>query len=160
MSTTRQSCLTSLKEISGVEVKLVTKQEIKDWILPDHPLHPAFEYLSEVHKADYLRTYFMNFYGGGYSDIKKPSTDWNKYFDEMDKNPEIWMCGYGEQSPHDIAFQPLANHWNELVGNGCYISRKQTPLTKEWYSEMIRLLDSKLEDLIKNPSRNPYDSKE
>ena len=46
------------------------------YILQEHPLHQSFNYLSETHKADYLRTYFMRFHGGGYSDIKKTSGSW------------------------------------------------------------------------------------
>jgi hypothetical protein len=67
------------------------------------------------------------------------------------------MVGYKEVNG-GVAYQPLAKEWDKLIGNGAYICKPQTPLTKEWYLEMIRLLDSKLELLRKNPAKNPQDS--
>lgn len=63
--------LNQFKEISEVDVILITKDNLHEYILPENPLHPSYKYLSAVHRSDYLRTYFMHFYGGGYSDIKK-----------------------------------------------------------------------------------------
>ena len=57
------------------------------FILPDHPLHPAFPYLSLVHQADYMRTYMMRYYGGGYSDIKHVHFDYQPYFDRLFNGP-------------------------------------------------------------------------
>ena len=70
MSESRQSHFELLKLVSGVEVVLITPNNLSEYILPEYPLHHAFKYLSLVHKADYLRCYFMHHYGGGYSDIK------------------------------------------------------------------------------------------
>ena len=49
-------------QFPGVYFTLITKENIKKYILSDNPLHPAFDYLSETHNADYLRTYFINSY--------------------------------------------------------------------------------------------------
>jgi hypothetical protein len=59
--------------------------------LPEYPLHPAFKYLSYVHKSDYLRSYFMHFYGGGYADIKKYSSNnnWKECFNLLNSNTDI-----------------------------------------------------------------------
>jgi hypothetical protein len=157
MSFNRLESLENLKKVSECNVILVTKSEIPKYILKEEPLHPAFEYLSETHKADYLRTYFMHFYGGGYSDIKKTTGSWKNAFDNLLKSDDIWMVGYKEVNG-GVAYQPLAKEWKKLIGNGAYICKPQTPLTKEWYLEMIRLLDSKLELLRKNPAKNPQDS--
>ena len=56
--------------------------------------------------------------------------------------------------------EPLNDNWQELIGNCAYICKPQTPLTKEWYNERIKLLDSKLEQLRLYPANNPYDCKE
>ena len=159
MSSARQECLKQLKEISECNVVLITKQNLHEYILAEHPLHPAYEYLSETHKADYLRTYFMNFYGGGYSDIKKTTGSWVKSFEDL-RNSKYWICGYKERNAGDIAYAPNSAKWNELIGNCAYISKPQTPLTKDWYNAMINFLDTKLEELKRNPSRHPQDSKE
>jgi len=157
MSTSRIECLQQLKE-TQCNVILVTKQTLHQYILPDHPLHPSYEYLSETHKADYLRTYFMNFHGGGYSDIKKTTGSWIQSFDNLNKS-DYWICGYKEIDG-GVAYTPLSGKWEELLGNGAYICKPQTPLTIEWYKAMIQLLDTKLEELKKNPSTSYSDSKE
>jgi hypothetical protein len=157
MSSNRLKSLENLKKVSECNVILVTKNDIPKYILKEAPLHPAYEYLSETHKADYLRTYFMNFYGGGYSDIKKTTGSWRQSFDNLIKSDNMWIVGYKEVNG-GVAYQPLAKEWDKLIGNGAYICKPQTPLTKEWYLEMIRLLDSKLELLRKNPANNPQDA--
>ena len=75
MNENRKSGLASLFLNSKVEVILVDNDNLHSYILEDYPLHEGFEYLSDVHKADYLRTYFMYHHGGGY--IETPQEiDW------------------------------------------------------------------------------------
>jgi hypothetical protein len=152
----RVNCLEQLKATTNCEVILVTKDTLPNYILPDHPLHEAYQYLSETHKADYLRTYFMNFYGGGYTDIKYTTGSWTPAFDDL-HNSDAWMNGYKEGDSGCIAYPPVAEYWNELIGNGAYIAKPRTPLTEEWYSAMITFLDSRLEKLRLNPARYPRD---
>jgi hypothetical protein len=80
MSQQRRECLEHVKSVTECNVNALFKEDIPKYILPEHPLHPGYEYLSETHKTDYLRTYFMNFYGGGYTDIKRQSGSWRKSF--------------------------------------------------------------------------------
>ena len=61
MCENRKNALKELINISKCNVKLVTKCNLGNYILRHAPLHPAYQYLSETHKADYLRTYFMHF---------------------------------------------------------------------------------------------------
>lgn len=157
MSSNRKECLESFIKTSECEVILITTKNLHEYILPDVPLHPAYEYLSQTHKADYLRTYLMHFYGGGYSDIKKTTGSWKKYFEEL-KQSEYWICGYAE-IPGGVAYPPNVDKWNELIGNGAYICKAKTPLTTEWYNAMIELLDTKLNELKVNPSKHPQDCK-
>jgi hypothetical protein len=145
MTASRKESLENLKNISECDVVLITKRNLNPYILEEHPLHPAYQYLSETHKSDYLRTYFMNFHGGGYSDIKKTSESWKSSFELLRKSDK-WMCGYAEIEG-GVGYAPNADKWRELIGNGAYICKPQTPLTKEWYRRMISLLDLKLEDL-------------
>jgi hypothetical protein len=158
MSSKRVECLKDLERDSECKVVLVTKKTLSDYILPENPLHPAYEYLSETHKADYLRTYFMNFHGGGYSDIKRTSGSWKHAFDSMESS-DSWICGYKEIEG-GVAYGPHVDKWRELVGNGSYICKPLTPLTMEWYSEMLSLLDTKLEKLRLHPSSFPQDCAE
>lgn len=79
-----------LKTITECNIIFIDKNNLKNYILHDYPLHNGYEYLSAVHKADYLRTYFMNFYGGGYSDIKKTTGSWKKSFEDL-YNSDNWI---------------------------------------------------------------------
>jgi hypothetical protein len=158
MSKNRKDCIQQLKNTTGCKVELITKETLNSYILDRVPLHEAYNYLSETHKADYLRTYFMNFYGGGYSDIKKTTGSWKSSFDCMN-NSDKWICGY-QEIDGGVAYEPLKDKWRELIGNGAYICKPNTPLTNEWYGDMMKLLDEKSVALKKNPAKFPQDSAE
>ena len=153
----RKECLQQLKKVSECNVVLITKDTLNRYILPNHPLHKGYKYLSETQKGDYLKAYFMNFYGGGYTDIKKTTGSWIKSFQDL-KNSNCWIVGYKE-IPNGVAYEPISGEWSKLVGNGAYICKPETSITKEWYTEMMSLLDQKLEALIRNPAKHPCDSK-
>lgn len=159
MSNERKAALESLQNDSGCKVILITPANLSEYILPEHPIHSAYEYLSYTHKADFLRTYFMRFHGGGYADIKKQTGSWVDSFEKLRKDNRYWILGYPEV-PGGVAYQPYGDKWKELIGNGAYICRPNTPLTIEWYDDMIRLLDSKMERLQQNPASYPQDCAE
>jgi FkbM family methyltransferase len=145
---------------TGVSVTLITQTNLEEYIIPGHPLHPAYKYLSETHRADYLRTYFMHFYGGGYADIKEQGGSWSTAFDMINNNPNIWISGYPEIGPNGIAYSPVCDDWRRLVGNCAYICRPNTPLTREWYTCMMSILDDKLSELQLHPAQSPSDCRE
>jgi FkbM family methyltransferase len=151
MSDTRRQCLSTIKN-----VRLITHENLNDYILSSEPLHPAYKYLSETHKADYLRTYLMNFYGGGYADIKTQTGEWDIGFEKM-QSGEYIACGYRESCPADIAHPDYTQFWNELIGNGAYIMAPYTEFTKAWYKCMLDYLDSIYPRLVQHPARNPQD---
>jgi FkbM family methyltransferase len=140
--------LKQLSVITQCNINLILEKDISEYILTTEPLHPAFIYLSATHKADYLRTYFLHFYGGGYCDIKKPTGSWEKTFEEIENSREdILGCGYPEIGENGVAHSDYKTEWYKLIGNGAYIFKPNTPFTKEWYSTMLSLLDTKLERL-------------
>ena len=106
MSDDRKRCLQSLIDNSKVAVALVDESNLRNYILADYPIHPSWQYLSATHKSDYLRSYFMYHYGGGYTDIKFCDYDWNKYFDDLEFSDKQFT-GYPESSPLDIAYVPV-----------------------------------------------------
>ena len=148
MSDNRLECLSNLKKVSNVDVILITSENINDYILKEYPLHESYKYLSSVHKSDYLRTYFMNFYGGGYSDIKKTTGSWKDAFKDIN-NSDKYINGYKEIEG-GVAYKPLKDKYKELIGCGSFISKPNSKLTNEWYNEMISLLDKKLDKLKKS----------
>lgn len=103
----------------------------------------------------------MHFYGGGYSDIKRTNGSWVKCFEDL-RAGDAWVCGYREMRD-GVAYIPgmdIRGKWHDLIGNCAYICKAQTPLTTDWYNEMIALLDRKLDALKAHPARHPRDKKE
>lgn len=80
-----------MKHQTGCNIHLVTVDNIHEYIMEGQPLHPVYEFLSETHKCDILRTYFIYHYGGSYSDIKIPNGSWVKGFEYMESDPEKWI---------------------------------------------------------------------
>ncbi len=153
----RKRCLLKLIKKTGVKIKLITPNNLHKYILKDFPLHPAYQYLSLVHKADYLRTYFMHHYGGGYSDIKEPTGNWIQSFYKL-RYSNYWIIGYRE-SKYGVGVHELQDKWQDLIGNGAYICKPKTPFTTEWYNELHKILDNKLEQLQLHPAKESRDWK-
>jgi len=157
MSNQRKNAYDLLVKNAGVEVVLITPENLKDYILPGKPLHPCYNYLSLVHKADYLRCYFMHHYGGGYSDIKSAHSSWQSAFEKLEKRKSKWILGYREIGKRGVApvggttgFE-IKKNWHILLGNGSYICKPYSPFTSEWHEELNRRMDRYHEDLKANP---------
>ena len=157
MSENRVKCLQQLRSVSECNIVLVTPHNLSQYVVPEYPLHPAYPYLSEVHKSDYLRCYFMHVHGGGYADIKLTMGSWKKAFRDMDINPTAYINGYQAGGPDNVSAFELKSEWVVLLGPCQFIVRRQTEFTKEWYSEVCRILDSHLETLRNHPATSPYD---
>jgi FkbM family methyltransferase len=148
LSENRKRNLDLLQKISQCNIVTIYETDISKYILNTEPLHPAFMYLSATHKSDYLRTYFLHFYGGGYSDIKKTRDEWITSFNVLENSGEnIFGCGYPEIGESCVANVLVTSEWRKLIGNGAYIFKPNTEFTQQWYTEMIQLLDKKLENL-------------
>ena len=157
MSETRLRCLQQLREVSQCNVVLVTAHTLPSYILPEHPLHEGYRYLSAVHKSDYLRCYFMHFHGGGYADIKLTMGSWVKAFRDMEINPTAYINGYQAGGPDNVSNPDLKQHWHVLTGVGQFIIRPRTEFTTEWYQALQSIMDAQLESLRRNPAQDPYD---
>lgn len=151
MTKQRSNCLDEMK--SAGNIKLINENNLSEFILPNFPLHKGFGFLSSTHKSDYLRSYFMNFYGGGYSDIKKQTNSWLKNFETL-KDGDFVGCGYSEASPNDVARTaetlPLLREYYKFIGCCAFIFKKRTDFTEEWYNKTQELMDGNLEALKKN----------
>ena len=155
MSFRRIHCINELKRQTGCFIQLVDVNNLPDYLVEGHPLHPAYPYLSETHKCDYLRTYFMTHYGGGYSDIKIPNGSWVAAFESLENDPEVWVNGYHESNSDAIAFRPASHLWEKLPGNGAYVIRANTDFVKAWFAKQEQTLDKHYEALKANPSTQP-----
>lgn len=136
----------------------MTPDTLHRFILPDQALHPAYENLSLVHRADYLRAYFMHHHGGGYSDVKAAYHDWSPAFATLtDPASDHWVTGYPEPNFQAVAFlqgrlgRDLRAQSRRLPGCGAFIMRPRTRLTAEWLAEVERRLDYHSERLARHP---------
>lgn len=151
MSDARSRQLTLLRERVGVPVELVTEENLDEWILPEHPLHPASNGLTVMHLADYLRAYLVAHHGGGYADIKAPSAGWKQSFDLINSG-SVDCVGYPIPDPSNAArfglpvvvrmsasvrpstyrhlvYRRLYRH---LAGGGAFIMRQGSPIARDY----------------------------
>lgn len=157
MSEARRAAFDAMEADMGVPVTLITPENLSDWIVPGAPLHPTYESLSSVHRSDYLRAYFMWHYGGGYSDIKRPTSQWVDAWDAF-ADPKVWISGYPEVSSrscggdgHTSLGREIHRNFPRLVGFGAFIVRPKTPFAREWIREIERRLDYYYEELRAAP---------
>lgn len=167
----------NMTEGLGIPVRLVTLKNLHNYNLSDSPIHPAFHLLTDIHKADYLRAYFMHHYGGGYHDVKHaPPTSsaiWPKFFDKFHTDSNIWLAGgtYGSyacgeenfetgwcdrlHSQHEKCCPELQSNISQLKVHipdvQAFIARPKTPLTATW----IRLLHAKLDKAYPALKKHP-----
>ena len=158
MTERRQESLKKIRELHrGMELILVTPENIHQYILDDHPLSPAYKYLSAVHRSDYLRAYLMHHYGGMYMDIKKPLESWIPAFLRLERSNDKWAIGYRELNAGSGARLPrkigadLRRHHAKLIGMGGFIMRSHTPLTAEWLREVENRLKWYEDSLRESP---------
>lgn len=153
----------SLLANSHRAIVLLTPASIRKWELPEHPFHPAFDYLSECHQSDYLRVYIMHHYGGGYSDIKFTFKPWDGAFKAL-RESDAYALGYQFASPSEFGLskkyqgsallEEYKQHYVPFgIGHVAFIFKRYTPLTTLMLGRLHELLDSKLELLKTHPSR-------
>lgn len=149
---------------SGLDVVFIDRNNIQKWILSEHPLHPAYEYLCAIHRADYLRVYFMHYYGGGYCDIKNINQSWLDAFVKL-INTEKLCIGYREVSPLEVArvhswlYPFMLWNWRKLIGNCAYIFKPNSAMTSLWLHRTEELLNKKHQSLKLNPAKIPEEYK-
>lgn len=143
----RRRSLEAMRETIGVPVVLITPDTMLDWVVDGHPLHPALEHLSLVHRSDYLRAYLLHHHGGGYLDLKTPTVSWNPAFERFAADPSAWIASYPEARAQDPARLPgqlgrdIALNFPRLAGSGAILARPHSPFTAEWLRELHRRLD-------------------
>ena len=159
----RMAGIRSLEKISGVPVKLITPENLQSYIVDGDPLPEAYQYLSLVHRSDFLRGYFMYHHGGGYADIKTFRRSWVRAFDSLDASDDAFVIGYPEVGFLGAANQDMSTgnvktdlhfHWRYLIGNGAFICRPHTQFTAEWYSESRRRLEDNTAKLKAHPAKD------
>lgn len=157
MTENRKNSLKTIQSNCNVNFTLVTNENLHEFIDPHYPIHPGYIFLSDVHKADYLRTYFMHVHGGGYTDIKPCNWDWNPYFEQLNSDSKAFGIGAPEDE-FELSVTPkqrpwLGKHWDKLMTNDLYIFKRQTEFTEKWYSTLLKVMDEKFPILKKYPAK-------
>ena len=153
MNEDRYNVLSSSKN-SGLEVIFVNIENLSSWIVENTPLHLAYNYLSSVQKADYLRCYLMPYQGGAYTDIKPIENSWLLPFEQLKKS-DCFINGYrkvgcvetlrGRCLVKDLW---LALNFYRVIRNGAYICKPNTAFTRDWFSSVHNVLNCKF-DILK-----------
>jgi len=161
MSQTRQESLQKIKNLNTeLDIVLVTEDNLSDYIV--EPLHRGYTHLIPEHKADYLRCYFMHFYGGCYSDIKSPTGSWIQSIQDLE-NSDCWFMGFYHPTavwwcgPH---IHLLASHYKNYLGDQGFICKPNTAFTTEWYEELMQTMGKNYHKLKNSPRPYPLKYKE
>lgn len=149
MSSNRSRNLDAIRRMNpDVEVVLLTSANLDSFLVPGAPLHPAYENLSSIHRADYLQCYMAHHHGGGTADIKAPTSPWGPVFERMD-NSDAWMAGYRvpvrlmtPNMPDARLEKSMRRHSEIRLGQCAYINRPDSPITKEWWHALNQRLDA------------------
>lgn len=164
LSENRIRALWSIIKNTGSPVVYVTANTVHNWILPDHPFHEGYKFLSSTHKSDYLRCYLMHHFGGGYTDIKMTTKNWYNFFERLQMSKTHMALGYREL-PHGLPHlntlenMHMQSSYADLIGLCAFIFKRQSIITKLWYDQLHQKLDTKLKDLMQHPAKINIDQK-
>ena len=153
MSVNRRESLALMRAHLEVPIQLVTTANLKEYT--KWYVHPAVQYLSGVHKADYFRIYFLLYYGGGYSDLKRWTSSWKSAFDAFE-DPDTWVVGVPEilggvaSPPH----KDLSKSYGVLISNGFFIARRGNEYFRKVHARQNAILDKHWKSLRANPAPN------
>lgn len=178
MSPPRRECFASLKN-TGCNVHLITPDNLEEWVLPEHPLHAGYKYLTPIHRSDYLRAYFMHHHGGAYSDIKWTAESWTGAIKKL-ADSDFLGLGYpevpngmasmmrskiGEQyylldRPSSFFRNRLEDKRmmffrNVIIGNCAFVFKKRTIFTQDWLDVVNRRMDFLMPHLVQHPGIYP-----
>lgn len=125
-------CLASVRlhNSADFEVIVVTPENLREYVDP----HPAYKYLSLVHRSDYLRCLLLHNHGGVYLDM-----------DTIGLRSLARV--YAELADYDLVTYDGAI-WGEVFGIGAFgPTRRGSVLTRGWSEAVERLLDRRHDDL-------------
>ena len=121
------------------EIVVITPKILNKYL---KKIHPAYKYLSYVHKSDYLRCELMHNYGGFWLDCDTICLQSLK--DVYEKSKKNHLNGY------------CGKEWGEVIGcSGFGPFRPGSNYTKYWHDQLFQVLDDNLSKLKKH-SDSPF----
>jgi predicted O-methyltransferase YrrM len=134
-------CLESIRHHNDLDftIVLITPDNIDEY-LPER--HPAYSYLSYVHRSDYLRAEILHRWGGLYLD-----TDTICF-----RSLQPW---YQKIMKYDVVSYD-GSPWREVFGMSVFgPTRRDSVLTQAWVTKLRKRLDKRLAALIKFRQTHP-----
>jgi hypothetical protein len=160
ISNNRLLALNSLIKNIKVPYILITEDNYLLFEKKNNKIHKAFKYLSGNHKSDYLRSYLLHHYGGGYHDIKFRNKDLKNEWETF-RDKKIWIKSRPERHHNWIGYDIdnpktkfITQKYKELGTMGWVICRPSTMYTKELIDKINKKLDIHYKNLKKFPSTN------
>lgn len=113
------------------QVVVITPRNLRDYI---ENVHPAFELLSYVHRADYIRCEVLNQRGGVYLDTDTLAfKSFKPFYDLLERYDIVNYDG---------------SKWQEVFGLSAFgPTRRSSLLTSEWSRRLHQRLDQRYDDL-------------
>jgi hypothetical protein len=167
MPVNRAAALLSIIHNSNCPVVLLHNHNFRNWELKTHPFHPAFEYLTDTHKADYLRIYIAYHFGGGYSDIKFTFKDWSDKFELLGQSDKFCLaypetdnsgpCLNLAEKYHPESVEEMRSNYHLFPGTSAFIFKKGTTFAADILGLMHHVMDNYFEQLKIFPGRLPQE---
>lgn len=163
MPQTRQTALEGLRgQNPEINIELVTPNNLSDYVVKHAPLHPAYEYLSFVHRSDYLRSYFMHFHGGAYVDLKPLSGPISHLITQVNSSENVWACGPSELSKFNSSpstgrlGRDQRKYYRQCIAQYMFAFKPGSSWTYDWYAEVQRRMSYFQDLLVTNPAQDAY----
>ena len=162
-NTMSEDCYIALSSIknSGLEVIFVNTENLPYFFVENTRLHTAYNYLSSVYKADYLRCYLKHYHGGAYTNVKPIENSWLLPFEQLTKS-DCFINGYREVGCVETARGRslvkdlwLALNFYRVIRNGAYTCKPNTAFTRDWFSSVHNVLNCKFDILKSYPAKHP-----
>lgn len=153
MNETRRRSVESIRRAIGSDcvLEIIGERELEKYHAVV-PVHGCFQYLSGIHKSDYLRGHIGHHWGGGYTDIKPYNYSWDGCFDVFEDS-EVWVAGAPEFSPSGVAgCQDVVDMWKYLLTQCNDIMRSRTPYSLAVLTRQNDLLDRYADALRAHPA--------
>lgn len=163
MTQNRLTSFELMKSSLNVPVFLITPENIHNIALPDHPFHPALKHLSAVHQSDYIRSYCLHHYGGGWHDIKATAVSFEPVWNDF-KDSNVYLIGRpehrgGPARVHDKEGRWMPDCWEDLVSVTAWVARPYTPFSQAIYTDLHAFLDEHATLLALHPAKHPREKK-
>ena len=146
-----------------VPIFLITPENLSSLIKPEAPLPEEYNYLSAVHRSDYIRAYMMHYYGGGWHDIKATTVSYKDVWEEF-SDENTWIVGRpevakGAAKVTDEWGNYMPNHYRDLIAVPSWVVRPKTALSLEILNGMNRILKINAEKLKSYPAKHNRECK-